>query len=396
MGKREKKRGGCGAMLLSFLVGVAVTLLIVTGIGKQMGTSVSQTYALNRAVRIIEKAYYKPVDTEALYLSAIRGAVASLEDPYAAYYTKEEYEAVLQAYSGEYRGIGISLGARDDETVYISKVYDDSPASKAGVTVGDTVLSMMGKTVSAETMEEILAEVKANPDGAISLAVERDGETLDFELKQEKIQIKRVHMRMIGDVAVIKIDEFHGDCVKEFAKALDESEKEKAKALVLDLRGNPGGGLTEAKGIANMILDKGVLMSIRTRDGKETFEYTDEGTRTDLPLVVLINEKSASASEMLTGALQDRKAAVVVGVQSYGKGIVQTTVPIPFMGHIKLTTAGYYTPSGHSIHETGITPDVIIALPEDARKKPLHELTQEEDTQLQKAIEIQKQKGDER
>ena len=388
MGKKEKKKGSVGLVVLSFLAGVGVTLLLLVGVGPGMGASIAQTYTLNWAARLIERYYYQPVESETLYLSAIRGAVASLEDPYAGYYTKEEYRAILQANSGEYRGIGVLLAAKEDGTVYISNVYENSPASKAGIQVDDVVVSMTGKEVSSETLEEILNAVKANQDEVVSMTIQRNGQTLRFDLKQEAIQIQRVHMRMVSDSAVIKIDEFHGDCVQEFEKALEESQKEMAKSIVLDLRNNPGGGLTEAKGIANMLLDQGVLMSVRTRNGHETFEYTTDGKLTELPIVVLINENSASASEMLAGALQDRDAAVIVGVQSFGKGIVQTTMPIPFAGHIKFTTAGYYTPNGHSIHGKGITPDVVAALPESIKEKPLRELTEPEDTQLQKALDI--------
>lgn len=387
MDKKEQKRTKRWPVILAFILGMIVSWFFLVGFHSSMGTGIQQTYALNRAIRIIERFNYKEVEDENLYVSAIRGATAALEDPYAAYYTNEEYSKLMQSQSGEYEGIGITVGEREDGTFYVASVYDQSPAAEAGIKKEDTILAMMGQTLASQSGEEVSRLIATHTQNEIAMTLQRGDEIREVVLKKQPIHIERVHSKIIDDTLIIRVDEFHGDCVEEFEKALNEGKEKDTKQLIIDLRNNPGGGLDESKGIANLLLDEGVLLSQRTRNGDETFTYTDKGKEVDWPIAVLMNENSASASEMLAGALQDRENAIVVGTQSYGKGIVQSTFSIPFAGHIKITTAGYYTPNGQSIHEKGITPDVIIDLSQDDKDKSISELTQKEDVQLQAAID---------
>lgn len=385
---RYKERGGFTSFLtylFFFVLGILATMLFLLGLQPDLEQSIRGTHAMNETLRIIKQNYYKPVETKDLYVTATKAMVDSLDDPYAAFYTGEEYADIRQSQSGSYDGIGISLGQDENGYFFVAYVYPDSSAEKAGLSLEDKLLAVDGEKLDGKTADQVVAMIRGKEKVVLSL--QRGEQTWDAELSIEKITIKRVQFKMIDDIAYTHIADFHGDCVAEYEDALKKAKDGQAKGIILDLRNNPGGGLTEVKGIADLFLDEGVLMSMRSRNGDEIFENTSKGIETDLPVVMIINENSASASEVLAGAMQDRDRAIIVGTRSYGKGIVQSIIPIVFDdSYVKLTTSTYYTPNGRSIHEQGIDPDIEIDLPAKLKSKALDELTEKEDIQLQKAI----------
>lgn len=381
----------CGAVC--FILGCLLVFFVFLGgmfsVSSDLSSQIGFLRQLGEVYAVVEQNYYREVDTQGALNSAAKGVMSSLNDRYAAYYTEEEYARLTQQQSGSFVGIGVVIAQDEDTPVRIVKVYDDSPAQRAGIEPNDTFYSINGEDVHQMSSEEITAIIRSAGVVPMNIVLLRGNEQISIVIASEQIVTHRVHPRMEGETAVVVIDEFTGDSVEGFENAIEMAAANGAKNLVIDLRNNPGGNLNDVWSIANMVMDEGVLMSMRTRDGQESVTYTDAGKDIDLPIAVLINGDSASASEVLAGALQDREEAVILGTQSFGKGIVQTTYSLlNGDGHVKLTTASYFTPNGRSIHGTGITPDIIIDLPPDVKGKAIEDLTLEEDTQLAKALEI--------
>ena len=224
----------------------------------------------------------------------------------------------------------------------------------------------------------------------VTLTVRRNDQTLELRAERGEIDIQYVESKMIeGNIGYIALSEFSLNCVEEFEKALQDLQEEGAEAFILDLRSNPGGYVDSAVAIADMLLPSGTIVYTKDKNDNEQ-TYTSDAACVDLPMVVLINENSASASEILVGALQDHEAATIVGVKSYGKGVIQRVLPISNGGALRVTIASYYTPNGRNIHGVGITPDIEVQLPDEVREDPTL-LTEQTDTQLQKAIEVAQQ-----
>ena len=350
------------------------------------------TPLVEMAKTIEEQYYFADADTtdERLIDNALRGMIGGVGDAYAEYLTDAEYKELLEEDSAEYRGVGISVSTPGDQGSLILRVYDGSPAFEAGVKAGDVIVSVNGKSSANLTMAEFLDTFTDGDDEADDITCLRGGETYSVTLSKRTVYVPRVFCEQLADgKGFIRIEEFSGAVVTELSDAIGTLAGKGAKALIIDLRNNPGGGLTEVLGTLDCILDKGDLIAtVRNRsDRVETYRAERDGV--DLPIAVLVNGNSASGSEMFSGALKDNGRAVIVGTQTFGKGIVQSYFRLRSNGGwVKLTTDAYYTPSGVCIHGTGITPDIVIDQPDPDGDGYVDftELPHADDVQLQEAI----------
>ena len=345
---------------------------------------------LDELRQIVELFYYREPDEEAMLDGANMGLLYGLGDPYTFYYTPEEYAAMWEDDEGEYAGVGIQIMA--DYTTglcTISRVFLDSPALDAGIRKGDILTRVEDIDVFATNLQDAVDIMRGEVGQPVNVQVQRGDQLLDFVINRAVVHVNWVNSCMLpGDVGYISLYEFSGNCSVAFAEQLAVLMDEGAKALVIDLRDNPGGWVDDAQKVADMFLGEGEVASLEYRDG--TMEYyttSTSGDENELPLVVLVNEYSASASEILAGALQDRQRATIVGVQSYGKGIVQYVLPVGTRGAgMQLTVAQYFTPNGNMVHEVGITPDVIAEWPEDDEN--MYDLGDLNDAQLKAAYDL--------
>jgi carboxyl-terminal processing protease len=315
---------------------------------------------------IVQQQYVTPVDDKKLIQSAIDGMLTSL-DPHSNYLDPESFQNMRDQTRGEYGGLGIEVTSEDGVVKVISPM-DDTPATKAGIKAGDYITAIDGQSVVGLTLNDAVKQMRGKVGEKIVLSIAREGEDAkDVTLTREVINVKSVKSHMEGDYGYLRISAFNeptGHETEDAIKAL-ETQNPKMKGLILDLRNNPGGLLDQAIEVSDAFLDGGEVVSQRGRDPKDVERYNARpgDLLHGLPVVVLINSGSASAAEIVAGALQDRHRAELVGITSFGKGSVQTVIPLHggADGALKLTTARYYTPSGRSIQKTGITPDLEVA-----------------------------------
>lgn len=341
---------------------------------------------------IADAYFFEEFDENDLLDGAARGLLSGLGDPYTYYYTPEEYAEMWEDDEGEYAGVGIQISGNYLTGICtISRVFDNGPAREAGVHKGDVLYKVEDLYVTAATLNDAVDIMRGTPGTDVEVTFLRDGEEMTFTLTRAQISVNRVESGMLADsVGYIALYEFAGDCATKFEEALTSLTRQGAKGIIIDLRDNPGGWVEDAKTIGDLFLDEGTLCYLEYRDGTREYYKTTDG-KADVELVILLNENSASSSEILSGALKDRADATIVGVQSYGKGIVQSVVPIASDGSgMQLTIAQYYTPNGNKVHKIGITPDVEIDLPEG--DNGMYEFGDLADAQLAKALEVMQEK----
>ena len=338
---------------------------------------------------IVQREYYREVDAEALETAAIDGMLAALGDPYTFYYTDEAYAAMNEETTGQYVGVGMLVGETADGTLRVLRVFRGSPAEKAGIEAGDALLAIDGASVAGETpmsLSEASALLKGEGETPVEVEVERGGETLSFTLERGEVSINYVEYSILeGDVGYLSIYQFTGDDVEGVKEAISAFQQAGVSALVVDVRSNPGGLLTDVVDICDMLLPEGLIVYTEDRSGAREEFYAD-GEYWDVPMAVLVNGDSASASEIFAAAVQDTGRGIVVGEVTYGKGVVQTLHAFPEGDGMQLTTATYYTPSGASIHGQGVTPDIEVALAADA-SVIYHAPDASSDAQLAAALE---------
>ena len=350
-----------------------------------------QRYAeLDEIWQIVEQYYYQEPDTEAMLDGAEMGLLYGLGDPYTYYYTPDQYAQLWADDEGEYAGIGIQImGDYTTGLCTISRVFLDSPALDAGLRKGDVLTRVEDIDVVTTTLQDAVNIMRGEPGTPVNVQVQRGDQLLDFVVQRAVVHVNWVNSCMLdGDVGYISLYEFSGDCSPSFAVHLDNLMNQGAKALVIDLRDNPGGWVDDAQKVADMFLEEGNVASLVYRDGTtELYTTTTDGKENPIPLVVLVNEYSASASEILAGALQDRDRATIVGTQTFGKGVVQYVLPVGTRGAgMQLTVAQYYTPNGNEVHKVGITPDIEATLPEG--DTTMYDIGDLDDAQLKAAYEV--------
>ena len=318
---------------------------------------------------IVQREYYREVDAETLETAAIDGMLAALGDPYTFYYTDEAYAAMNEETTGQYVGVGMLVGEAADGDLRVLRVFRDSPAEKAGIEAGDALLAIDGARVGGDapmSLSEASALLKGEGETPVEVEVERGGEVLSFTLERGEVSINYVEYSILeGDVGYLSIYQFTGDDVEGVKEAISAFQQAGVSALVVDVRSNPGGLLTDVVDICDMLLPEGLIVYTEDRSGAREEFYAD-GEYWDVPMAVLVNGDSASASEIFAAAVQDTGRGIVVGEVTYGKGVVQTLHAFPEGDGMQLTTATYYTPSGASIHGQGVTPDIEVALATDA------------------------------
>lgn len=387
-------------MVLLLLTGCALLPTTISDLAAGMDDTVTisraeyerlQRYAeLDEIWQIVEQYYYQEPDTQAMLDGAEMGLLYGLGDPYTYYYTPDQYAQLWADDEGEYAGIGIQImGNYATGLCTISRVFLDSPALDAGLRKGDVLTRVEDIDVVTTTLQDAVNIMRGEPGTPVNVQVQRGDQLLDFVVDRAVVHVNWVNSCMLdGDVGYISLYEFSGDCSPSFAVHLDNLMSQGAKALVIDLRDNPGGWVDDAQKVADMFLEEGNVASLVYRDGTtELYTTTTDGKENPIPLVVLVNEYSASASEILAGALQDRGRATIVGTQTFGKGVVQYVLPVGTRGAgMQLTVAQYYTPNGNEVHKVGITPDIEATLPEG--DTTMYDIGDLDDAQLKKAYEV--------
>jgi carboxyl-terminal processing protease len=315
----------------------------------------------------VRSAYVEEVDEAELIESAINGMLASL-DPHSSYLPPKNFEDMRVQTKGEFGGLGIEV-TMEEGLVKVVAPIDDTPAAKAGVQSGDFITHIDGESVMGLTLSDAVDRMRGKVGTDIKVTIARQGaeEPLELTLTREVIKIAAVRGRVEGDVGVLRVTTFNEQTYDNLAAAMEKIKAElggadKVKGWVIDLRNNPGGLLNQAIAVSDAFLDRGEIVSTRGREGRDSERHNARpgDLAEGKPIVVLINEGSASASEIVAGALQDHRRAIVVGAKSFGKGSVQTIMPLSGQGAIRLTTARYYTPSGRSIQALGIEPDILV------------------------------------
>lgn len=341
---------------------------------------------------LVDMSFYEEVETQDMLDGAAMGLLSGLGDPYTFYYTPEDYAALWEDDEGEYAGVGLQIsGNYVTGLCTISRVFDNGPAREAGVLKGDILYKVEDMYVNATNLQDAVDIMRGTPGTDVQVTFLRGTEELTFTLTRAQITVNRIESAMLEDgIGYIFLYEFAGDCATRFEEAVTELVAQGAKGIIIDLRDNPGGWVNDAESIGDIFLDRGTLCYLEYKDGNREYYRTKDGKQ-DVKLVILVNENSASSSEILTGALKDRADATVVGVKSYGKGIVQAVVPVGSSGAgMQMTIAQYYTPNGNAVHKIGITPDIIIELP--AGDNGMYEFGDLTDPQLAGALEAMREK----
>lgn len=344
--------------------------------------------------KLVDNYYLEEVDQASIADGIYKGYIASLNDPYSTYYTKDEYKALMESSSGVYCGIGATV-SQDAKTgiITIIKPFPNGPAYKAGIKPQDVLYMVNGEEVTGVDLSEVVSKMKGVEGTKVKISVMREGEEkpLEFTITRQKIEVPTIEYQMLKDkIGYIIISEFDEITVTQFKQAIDKLEKEGMKGLIVDVRNNPGGLLDAVVKILDRLLPKGLIVYTEDKYGNREEEKAVDNIKINVPMAVLINGNSASASEIFAGTIQDYGVGTVVGTTSFGKGIVQKVIPLSDGTAVKLTISKYYTPKGRNIHGTGIKPDVEVDLKDELKKEVT--IPEEKDNQLQEAIKILKNK----
>ena len=357
--------------------GMIIMIVAMVGLFWYYTGRPSSMFEFFRTLEIIESHYAENVDKNAIFDGALKGMVSTLGDKHSTYL---DFSAQM---SGTYAGIGVYI-ASTDEGILIAGVMEGSPAEEAGLQRGDILVSIDGTSVEGYQLEDVSKNIRGPVDTSVDLVVRRDGEEQSFTVQRRQIHVPTVAGKMVDgtDVGYIRVAVFSDGTADDFTKEFTKLREQGMNKLILDLRDNPGGIVEQAVGVAsNFVPPNSTIVSYTEQDGKVD-QYTAQGTDDPIPIVVLVNENSASASEIVAGAVQDMKLGPIVGVKTYGKGTVQGVFPVDSASAVKVTVAKYRTTNGREIDGVGIEPDVVVPLtPSDP-----------EDSQFEKALEIIQEK----
>lgn len=381
-----KKRITLNIVLISLFVGGAFFL---SGSDGEVGADTKDVYKnieiFTEVLRQIEKSYVEPQEPQELIYGAIKGMVHNL-DPHSSFMTKEEYGELMLETKGSFTGIGVEITVKDNVLTVVSPI-EGTPAYKVGMKAGDKIIMIEKTRTKDMTMMEAVKKIRGPKGTKVNLTIMREGEAKPLELSITRGVIPLISVRqyfLTPEIGYVRISNFQSKTVNDLSAALEEMEKEREiKGLVLDLRNNPGGLLSQAIEVSDLFLNSGLIVSTKGRISSQNITataHTDKKSRT-YPIIALINSGSASAAEIVAGALQDNKRALVLGTRSFGKGSVQTILPLSDGSGLRLTTARYYTPSGKSIQSSGIVPDIELEFtpPNEKEKKDVGKFVREED-----------------
>jgi carboxyl-terminal processing protease len=347
----------------------------------------------NQVKGVIQKDYLKEPELKTLLDGALKGMVASLQDPYSYYLTAEEYKDFMVDVEGSYAGVGLSVTvSKDDNMITVMNAFKGSPAAEAGIVTGDKIVGINGEDVDGSMLDQAVNKMRGEPDTTVTVSIFRNGEIKEYTIKRAVVNLPDMEYKMLDNqIGYLWLYRFDQNSSANFVDALNDLHQQGMKGLVLDLRNNPGGLLNECVAIADMLLPEGLVLYSEDKNGNRE-EYRTNKESINIPLAVLVNEYSASASEVLSGAIQDHKAGVVIGKTTFGKGLVQT-IRGPFKEGdvVKLTTAKYFTPKGRDINQKGVVPDIEVSELEEAAKfvteNPGKELPLKLDAPLSKGVE---------
>lgn len=405
-GNKRGKKSYFAGLITGIIWGIAIVFILIilsnviesalTKSGKisdNVGTSALTGSSKSSIIKqYIDKYFMEDVDDDVLTEGMYKGMLESLNDPYSVYYTKDEVKSLKQSSEGEYVGLGISVTQNNEtKVITVTKVYDDSPAKDAGIEAGDTIYSINDNVLTDETLDELLADIKGEEGKEVRMQLKRGEETIDADMKLREVLIDVVSYEMLEDnIGYIIIDQFTGTSTEQVEEAINDLKSQGMERVIVDLRDNPGGQLECIQAILNYFLPKDkLLLYSETKDGEQERYYTEnDGLITDMPLCVLVNENSASASEVFAGVVKCYDRGKLVGTKTFGKGIMQSTFGLSDGTAIKLTIGKYYLPDDSNIHGIGIEPDYEVKLPEDVTN--VWALKHSDDPQLTKAIEVVK------
>ncbi len=384
--------------LVLVAVGSSTLTMMLTGSGSAGTRAITdeEIEMLDRYARLeevrttIHEDYYIDVDDDVLVQGAIDGMLASLDDPYTFYYTVEDMEERMESSTGEYRGVGMSVQMDGEGAITVVRVFKDSPAEQAGMYAGDKIIGINGEYVNIQTakdLEDAVAIIRGEPGTTVDIIILRDDEEITFTVTRGEVNINYVEYQIIGDnIGYVRIYEFEQTTAASFHEATDYFKDNNVRGMIIDLRDNPGGMLTSVVNIADSLLPKGRVIYTEDRVGNVSAYYSDD-EYWDVPLVVLQNENSASASEILAASIQDYDRGIVVGTTSFGKGIVQLMLTYPEGAGMQYTQSRYFTPDGRSIHQTGVEADIVVEMDEEFDPS-IREVNVENDNQLEEALKV--------
>ena len=412
MEENQKKRTGFGSgMFVGFLLGVLLLGIGVT-VGAHVYTSSTNQYLIispsgikqtaksdiltNKTVKKIDELmsyidlyYNDDYDEEDIRNAIYAGTLEGLGDPYSVYYTADEYKDMQINTSGNYYGIGAAL-SQDAKTkeVTISKVYEGTPAEEAGLKDGDQIIKVNDTESTSKELAALVQEIRGEEGATVHLQVYRasNNKTFEIDVERKNVELPSITSKMLdGGIGYIQISEFQSKTDEQFKSALADLKKQGMKSLIVDVRSNPGGLINAASNILDQILPEGTVVYTEDKYGKRE-DYTSDSNCLDCPIAVLVNENSASASEIFAGAIKDYNYGTLIGTKTFGKGIVQTVFPLEDGDAVKITTAKYYTPKGNYIHGVGIEPDIELTYKYSGPEDEAYDMKY--DNQVQKAIEV--------
>jgi carboxyl-terminal processing protease len=343
----------------------ALLLLVACSASEPLAPPSGRPDLISSVMRTVRNEYVEPVGDEKLVEGALKGMLQSL-DPHSSYMSERDYRAFETETTGEFGGIGIEVSQEEERLTVVSPI-DGTPASRAGLKAGDRIVTINGEPTRGMALADSVMRLRGPAGSSVTLGIVREVEAdpFDVTLTREIIEIDPVDWRLVGDVGYVRVSIFNDRAHEGVVQAIESLRRQGGKGLrgyVLDLRDDPGGLLGQSIRIADVFLDEGEIVSVKGRhpDDVERFRATPGDLTGGAPMVVLVNEGSASASEIVAGALQDNGRATILGTQSFGKGSVQQVIPLNGRGALRITTARYYTPSGRSIQLVGITPDLVV------------------------------------
>lgn len=378
---------GTGVLILS--IGVSTGNLVVLNKAEysKYETIINEYSALFDLEKFVNDNYYIPVDKAAIREGTYQGVFLGLGDPYSSYLNKKDYEDLLATTAGEFQGIGVTIAPDESGFINVIAPIEDTPAARAGIMASDKIVKVDDKEYTAKTINEAVTAMRGVPGTKVKIDVLRDGAIIKFDLIRSNIVLKSVKSEILeNNIGYIRITNFDEKTLGEFQNHLKDLESKQIKGLVIDLRDNPGGLVDSSVSITDMLLGSGVITFTEDRNKVREY-YKSDATKLDVPYVVLINKGSASASEIMAGAIKDNKGGTLIGETTFGKGIIQRIFSYGNDGGgIKLTVMQYFSPNGNIIHKVGVKPDVEVIIKDDAYANG--DLPRENDTQLQKGIEI--------
>lgn len=412
MEENQKKRSGFGSgMFVGFLLGILLLGIGVT-VGVHVYTTSTNQYLVispsgvkktaesniltNKTVKKIDELmsyidlyYNDDYDEEDIRNAIYAGTLEGLGDPYSVYYTADEYKDMQINTSGNYYGIGAAL-SQDAKTkeVTISKVYEGTPAEEAGLKDGDQIIKVNDTESTSKELSALVQEIRGEEGTTVHLQVYRasNNKTFEIDVERKNVELPSITSKMLdGGIGYIQISEFQSKTDEQFKSALADLKKQGMKSLIVDVRSNPGGLINAASNILDQILPEGTVVYTEDKYGKRE-DYTSDSNCLDCPIAVLVNENSASASEIFAGAIKDYNYGTLIGTKTFGKGIVQTVFPLEDGDAVKITTAKYYTPKGNYIHGVGIEPDIELTYKYSGPEDEAYDMKY--DNQVQKGIEV--------